>query len=630
MSGAKLTSVKDTTNFLVQQMSAEDRLSIVTFESEVRVDYPLQHMSPSSKDAAQKAISRITVGGGTNLSGGLFKGIDQHQQGAPAAGATAEQASDSEGSSSARSERIRSLFLFTDGQATTGVTNTPQLTSIMSAMLENPIRPTIHCFGFGQTYDSACLDSICQAGQGHSYFVEDAESIPGALSSALGGLMSMAAQNVELTFTPKEGVVIKSVDTAFPTCSQDGTFKVTVGDLYAEERKDILVKFAVGAVQEAVNSQEVMEVSVRCLDLSLGSMKESSTSAVMCRPAEAPRDVLMDPEVQEAVYRLGTAKVIKDAVQMADAGDLPRARRMLTEQLSQLPASSTSSIVMSLREDLRQILSTYRDRGSFMSSRNATLSRSTGHSSQRPTMFSSRGHPATGPGGSSPYMTSRQAAYASASLTAPSARQSAPASATAATGPNSLNRTSSSVSAAGTEVYAPVLGHDPSVPGHRQGQLGQTGTGSHASLSAHEPGALSTDRPDEYLNPWVDEGDDDYGDYLLDDEFSDPLANQGLAQDSKAGGTSPLPAAASFGFAGLASNAVGTPSLPAINEPTHTQAAALDGQQAAALASRDASDSTADADIQDLVQSLNAYHIPETVPESVTDDPLADSHMQAG
>ena len=107
------------------------------------------------------------------------------------------------GSSSARSERIRSLFLFTDGQATTGVTNTPQLMSVISVMLENPIRPTIHCFGFGETYDSACLDSICQAGQGQSYFVEDAESIPGALSSALGGLMSMAAQNVELTFTPK-------------------------------------------------------------------------------------------------------------------------------------------------------------------------------------------------------------------------------------------------------------------------------------------------------------------------------------------------------------------------------------------------------------------------------------------
>jgi len=64
---------------------------------QVQVDYSLQHMSTSSKEAAQKAISRIKAGGGTNLSGGLFKGIDQHQQGAAAEGAPAEQALDSEG-----------------------------------------------------------------------------------------------------------------------------------------------------------------------------------------------------------------------------------------------------------------------------------------------------------------------------------------------------------------------------------------------------------------------------------------------------------------------------------------------------------------------------------------------------
>ncbi len=64
---------------------------------QVQVDYSLQHMSPSSKEAAQKAISRIKSGGGTNLSGGLFKGVDQHQQGAAAEGAPPEQALHSAG-----------------------------------------------------------------------------------------------------------------------------------------------------------------------------------------------------------------------------------------------------------------------------------------------------------------------------------------------------------------------------------------------------------------------------------------------------------------------------------------------------------------------------------------------------
>lgn len=70
-------------------------------------------------------------------------------------------------------------------------------------MLTNPIRPTIYTFGFGADYNSETLAAIAQAGQGQSSFIEDAESIAPALASALGGLMTISAQNVELTFTPK-------------------------------------------------------------------------------------------------------------------------------------------------------------------------------------------------------------------------------------------------------------------------------------------------------------------------------------------------------------------------------------------------------------------------------------------
>ena len=42
------------------------------------------------------------------------------------------------------------------------------------------------------------------------------------------------------------GVTIKSADTAFPTSiCQDGVYKIMLGDLYAEEKKDLLVKLQV-------------------------------------------------------------------------------------------------------------------------------------------------------------------------------------------------------------------------------------------------------------------------------------------------------------------------------------------------------------------------------------------------
>ncbi len=155
--------------------------------------------------------------------------------------------------------------------------------------------------------------------------------------------------------------------------------------------------------------------------------------------------------------------------------------------------------------------------------------------------------------------------------------------------------------------------------GHRQAQ---PETGSHAAPSA----AVATEDWEEHS--WLDdEMVDDDGNLILYDESGNPLADQALAQEGKAEETSPEQAADSFGFA-QASSAVGTPSLPGVNELTNTQAGASHGQTAAALAGRDASESAADADIQDLVQSLNAYHIPETVLDA--DDRVADNHIQAG
>lgn len=47
---------------------------------QVDVNFGLREMTEDNKAAAELAIDRIKPGGGTNLSGGLFKGIDQHQQ----------------------------------------------------------------------------------------------------------------------------------------------------------------------------------------------------------------------------------------------------------------------------------------------------------------------------------------------------------------------------------------------------------------------------------------------------------------------------------------------------------------------------------------------------------------------
>ena len=85
----------------------------------------------------------------------------------------------------------------------------------------------------------------------------------------------------------------------------------------------------VEAVKEAQDRQEVMQLSLRCLNLSQGAMQQTSTTAVIARPAQPSPETDPDPEVQEAVLRLSTAKAIRDAVALADARNFPGYDRLL-------------------------------------------------------------------------------------------------------------------------------------------------------------------------------------------------------------------------------------------------------------------------------------------------------------
>eukprot|EP01012_Entosiphon_sulcatum_P010232 TRINITY_DN1593_c0_g2_i2.p1 TRINITY_DN1593_c0_g2~~TRINITY_DN1593_c0_g2_i2.p1 ORF type:complete len:739 (-),score=129.96 TRINITY_DN1593_c0_g2_i2:833-3049(-) len=77
MEGGKLELVKQTLQFVVQNLKGTDRLGVISYDDTVREELRLQAMDDSGKQNACTAVSHIVTGGSTNLSGGLFSGIDQ-------------------------------------------------------------------------------------------------------------------------------------------------------------------------------------------------------------------------------------------------------------------------------------------------------------------------------------------------------------------------------------------------------------------------------------------------------------------------------------------------------------------------------------------------------------------------
>ena len=100
-----------------------------------------------------------------------------------------------------------SIFLLSDGQANLGVTNRQTLQQTTANLLDIPGSIKLYTFGFGNDYDAELLQGLAASGSGMSYHITDLDSIPTSMATALGGLLTLTAQNVQLTIRSQVGLV---------------------------------------------------------------------------------------------------------------------------------------------------------------------------------------------------------------------------------------------------------------------------------------------------------------------------------------------------------------------------------------------------------------------------------------
>jgi len=117
---------------------------------------------------------------------------------------------------------VRSVFLFTDGLANEGVTESGRLVAMLRKTLDKSPRVRVFTFGFGADHSPSMLTALAEAGSGTYYYIESEDKIPTAFADALGGLLSVAVQNVAVEFVPGPGVAVSEVHTSFPTEGSGG------------------------------------------------------------------------------------------------------------------------------------------------------------------------------------------------------------------------------------------------------------------------------------------------------------------------------------------------------------------------------------------------------------------------
>lgn len=234
MTGSKLQLSKITLEQLLALLNPQDRFGLICYNNTARAVFPPQEMSETNKRRALDSISFLHASGGTNIT----SAIDLAAQ---------------EMLSICNPNPVQSIFLLTDGQANEGIRSETEMVEHTQCCLARCSSTcSIHCFGYGSQHDSKLLSQMAESTMGSYYFIEDDRSVIRAFGIALGGVFSVVAQNVTISFqVPIEassmGVSVTEVmHESTGKCENDSLY-ISVGDLFAEESRDVLlnVKLAV-------------------------------------------------------------------------------------------------------------------------------------------------------------------------------------------------------------------------------------------------------------------------------------------------------------------------------------------------------------------------------------------------
>lgn len=187
MEGPPLEYAKHACNHVVDLLSSNDVLSIVTFEE--TVDLLMAPQRVTNKDQIRQGIAQIQAGNTTNLHGGISLAMQQIAQ-------TNEPG------------RASRIVVLSDGDPTSGIKDYTSLVNFAGEVKGHGV--TVTFLGFGPDYNEELLAGMAKRSGGNYYFIPRPELIPEVFRTELERLFTVVARNITVELDLARWVTLRS------------------------------------------------------------------------------------------------------------------------------------------------------------------------------------------------------------------------------------------------------------------------------------------------------------------------------------------------------------------------------------------------------------------------------------
>ena len=309
----RLEFVTDAVKFLADNLTADDKVSIVAFADRAKV--LITPEAARDKSAVKRAIDDIDlldIGGGTQMALGMRAAIDEVKK-------------------NLSPDRLNRVLVLTDGQ-------TYEETACIDLVEKNRHEISFSTMGVGVEFNEKLLQRLAQDSNGKYHFIGDPAEIPSIFEDELEGLRSVSLRNGRIEVTLSQGVQVREAFRASPEIYVLGT------PLVGEDRK---IGYEIGDLQAGVPGSVLLTLvlpprnpgQVRILQSTFhyevpgGSEKTVECDLTVDYTLDRTLTSKRNGRVMNLVDQVSIAKLQAKAEEELKIGNVDRATRLLGNAL---------------------------------------------------------------------------------------------------------------------------------------------------------------------------------------------------------------------------------------------------------------------------------------------------------
>lgn len=313
MSGEKIVQAREAAKMAVQQLRSDDIVSIVSYNSNVQVLVPATKLTDKAK--VLREIDQLEAQGSTALFAGVSKGAAELRK-------------------FLTQERVNRVILLSDGQANVGPKSPGELGELGEALFKEGI--SVSTIGLGLGYNEDLMVKLAMKSDGNHVFVEDEQQLAAVFQAEFGDILSVVAQEVDLTIRCADGIrPVRVLGRDADISGQE--VRASLNQLYSGHEKYFILEIETLVTKPMTGSQPAADVTVRYADMATQKEVDIQTQVSMAytsSPAEV-EEKLNQPVMADAVLLLATERN-QLAMQLRDQGEIERAKKVLSDNADYL------------------------------------------------------------------------------------------------------------------------------------------------------------------------------------------------------------------------------------------------------------------------------------------------------